>query len=209
MQWTKQVASHFGGTRNGMAISWPSRIKDKGGIRSQFSHVIDIVPTIYEAAGISPPTVMDGVQQKPIEGISLVYTFDDANAPTRHSTQYFELVGNRAIYKDGWMASTTPLRLPWVTVGYEPSPDDFKWELYNIAEDFSQSNNLVEKNPGKLKELQDAFDVEAKKYDVYPLDSSFASRGDPSIRPSLTSGRSEFIYFPGMISHPGGFRAEL
>jgi hypothetical protein len=204
MQSTKQVASHFGGTRNGMAISWPSRIKDKGGIRSQFSHVIDIVPTIYEAAGISPPTVMDGVQQKPIEGISLVYTFDDANAPTRHSTQYFELVGNRAIYKDGWMASTTPLRLPWVTVGYEPSPDDFKWELYNIAEDFSQSNNLVETNPGKLKEFQDAFDVEAKKYDVYPLDSSFASRGDPSIRPSLTSGRSEFIYFPGMIRIPEG-----
>jgi arylsulfatase A-like enzyme len=204
MQWTKQVASHFGGTRNGMVVSWPKRIKDKGGIRSQFCHVIDIVPTIYEAAGITAPTVMDGVQQKPIEGVSLVYTFDDANALTRHGTQYFELVGNRAIYKDGWMASTTPLRLPWVTSGYEPNPDDFKWELYNIAEDFSQSNNLAEKNPDKLKELQDAFDTEAKKYNVYPLDSSFASRGDPSIRPSLTSGRSEFIYYPGMIRIPEG-----
>jgi arylsulfatase A-like enzyme len=204
MQWTKQVASHFGGTRNGMVISWPARIKDKGGIRPQFSHVIDIVPTIYEATGITPPTVMDGVKQKPLEGVSLVYTFDNAKAPTRHTVQYFELVGNRAIYKDGWMASTTPLRLPWVTSGYEPNPDDFKWELYNINEDFSQANNLAEKNPGKLKELQDAFDVEAKKYNVYPLDSSFASRIDPAIRPSLTRGRTEFTYYPGMIRIPEG-----
>jgi len=204
MQWTKQVASHFGGSRNGMVISWPARIKDKGSLRSQFCHVIDIVPTIYEAAGITPPTVMDGVQQKPLEGVSLVYTFDNANAPTRHSTQYFELVGNRAIYKDGWMASTTPLRLPWVTIGFEPNPDDFKWELYNINEDFSQANNLAEKNPNKLKELQDAFDVEAKKYNVYPLDSSFASRADPAIRPSLTRGRTEFTYYQGMVRIPEG-----
>jgi len=204
MQWTKQVATHFGGTRNGMVISWPARIKDKGGIRSKFSHVIDIVPTIYEATGITPPTVMDGVQQKPLEGFSLVYTFDNAKATTRHTTQYFELVGNRAIYKDGWMASTTPLRLPWVTSGYEPSPDDFKWELYNVNEDFSQANNLAEKNPDKLKELQDAFDVEAKKYNVYPLDSSFASRAGPGIRPSLTSGRTEFTYYPGMVRIPEG-----
>jgi arylsulfatase A-like enzyme len=204
MQWTKQVASHFGGTRNGMVMSWPARIKDRGGIRPQFSHVIDIVPTIYEAIGITPPTVMDGAEQKPLEGTSLVYTFDNAAAPTRHTAQYFELVGNRAIYKDGWMANTTPLRLPWATSGYEPSPDDFKWELYNINEDFSQANNLAEKNPEKLKELQDAFDVEAKKYNVYPLDSSFASRGDPAIRPSLTAGRSEFTYYPGMVRIPEG-----
>ena len=204
MQWTKQVASHFGGSRNGMVISWPARIKDRGSLRSQFCHVIDIVPTIYEAAGITPPTVMDGVQQKPLEGVSLVYTFDNANAPTRHSTQYFELVGNRAIYKDGWMASTTPLRLPWVTIGFEPNPDDFKWELYNINEDFSQASNLAEKNPNKLKELQDAFDVEAKKYNVYPLDSSFASRADPAIRPSLTRGRTEFTYYQGMVRIPEG-----
>src|SRR5215470_7463094 len=204
MQWTKQVASHFGGSRNGLVISWPARIKDTGGLRSQFCHVIDIVPTIYEAAGITPPTMINGVQQKPLEGVSLVYTFDQATALTRHTTQYFELVGNRAIYKDGWMASTTPLRLPWVTIGYEPSPDDFKWELYNINEDFSQANNLAEKNPDKLKELQDAFDVEAKKYNVYPLDSAFASRADPAIRPSLTRGRSEFVYYPGMIRIPEG-----
>jgi arylsulfatase len=204
MQWTKQVASHFGGTRNGMAISWPARIKDKGGLRSQFCHVIDLVPTIYEAAGITLPKVIDGVEQKPLDGVSFVYTFDDANAPPRHGTQYFEMMGNRAIYKDGWMASTTPLRLPWINVGYEPSPDDFKWELYNIAEDFSQANNLVDKNPEKLKEMQDAFDVEAKKYNVYPLDSSMASRADPAIRPSLTRGRNEFVYFPGMIRIPEG-----
>jgi arylsulfatase A-like enzyme len=204
MQWTKQIASHFGGTRNGLVISWPARIKDKGGLRSQFCHVIDIVPTIYEAAKITPPTILDGVEQKPLEGVSLVYTFDDAKAPTRHGTQYFEMFGNRAIYKDGWMANTTPLRLPWVTIGYEPSPDDFKWELYNINEDFSQANNLAEQNPEKLKGLQDAFEIEAKKYNVYPLDSSFASRADPSIRPSLTRGRSEFTYYPGMIRIPEG-----
>ena len=204
MQWTKQVASHFGGTRNGMVISWPARIKDKGGLRSQFCHVIDIVPTIYEAAGITPPTMMDGVKQKPLEGVSLVYTFDSPKTPTRHTSQYFELVGNRAMYKDGWIASTTPLRLPWVTVGQEPNPDDFKWELYNINEDFSQANDLAAKNPDKLKELQAAFDVEAKKYKVYPLDSSFASRADPAIRPSLTRGRSEFTYYPGMVRIPEG-----
>ena len=206
MQWTKQVASHFGGTRNGLVISWPAKIKDKGGLRSQFSSIIDIVPTIYEAAGITPPDVLDGVKQKPIEGVSMVYTFDNANAPTHHSSQYFELVGNRGMYKDGWMASTTPKRLPWITAAgvAEPNPDDFKWELYNINEDFSQAHDLADKNPEKLKELQAAFEVEAKKYDVFPLDSSFATRVDPAIRPSLTRGRSEFAYYPGMIRIPEG-----
>ena len=204
MQWTKQIASHFGGSRNGLVISWPARIKDKGGLRSQFCHVIDLVPTIYEAAKITPPTILNGVEQKPLDGVSLVYTFDNATAPTQHGTQYFEMLGNRGIYKDGWMANTTPLRLPWVMSGSEPNPDDFKWELYNITEDFSQANNLVEKNPGKLKELQDAFDVEAKKYNVYPLDSSFTERIDPAIRPSLTRGRSEFTYYAGMVRIPEG-----
>ena len=204
MQWTKQVASHFGGTRNGMLIAWPSRIKDKGGLRTQFSHVIDIVPTIYEAARIQPPTTLNGVKQKRLDGTSLVYTFDDGKAKERHTTQYFELVGNRAIYKNGWMASTTPLRLPWVTIGDEPNPDDFKWELYNVSNDFSQATNLADQNPAKLKELQVAFDTEAKKYNVYPLDSSFATRVDPSIRPSLTTGRNEFAYYPGAIRIPEG-----
>ena len=203
MQWTKQVASHFGGTRNGMVMSWPAKIKEKGGLRNQFSHLIDIVPTIYEAAGITLPDVLNGVEQKPVEGTSLVYTFDNANAPTRHPVQYFELVGNRAIYKDGWMANTTPLRLPWMTTA-EVNPDDFKWELYNVNEDFSQANNIADKYPDKLKELQAAFDIEAKKYNVYPLDSSFTARFDTSIRPSLTRGRTQFVYYPGMIRIPEG-----
>ena len=203
MQWTKQVASHFGGTRNGLVMSWPAKIKDKGGLRSQFCHLIDIVPTIYEAVGITAPDVLNGVKQKPIEGTSLVYSFNDAKVPTHHPLQYFELVGNRALYKDGWMASTTPLRLPWMTSA-EVKPEDFKWELYNINEDFSQAHNLADKNPDKLKELQAAFDVEAKKYNVYPLDSSFTARFDTSIRPSLTRGRTQFTYYPGMVRIPEG-----
>src|SRR5262249_1649086 len=203
-QWTKQVASHFGGTRNGMVVSWPKRIKAKGELRSQFHHVIDIAPTIYEAVGIPAPESIDGVKQKPLEGVSLVYTFDDAKAKERHTTQYFEMMGNRGVYHDGWMACTTPLRFPWVTAGGGPPPDDFKWELYNVAEDFSESNDLAAQNPGKLKELQAVFDVEAKKYNVYPLDSTFADRADPAIRPSLTRGRNVLTYYPGMIRIPEG-----
>jgi arylsulfatase A-like enzyme len=198
-QWAKQVASHFGGTRNGMVISWPARIKDKGAIRTQFHHVIDVVPTLLEATNVTFPQTLNGVEQKPIEGVSMVYTFDQPQAPSRHTTQYFELVGNRAIYEDGWVAATTPLRLPWVTFGGTVNPDDFKWELYNVSDDYSEADNLAERNPAKLKELQAAFDREARKYGVYPLDSSFAERGDPAIRPSLTRGRSSFTYYPGMV----------
>jgi arylsulfatase len=203
-QWTKQVASHFGGTRNGMVIRYPKLIKDQGGLRSEFSHVIDITPTILEVTGVKFPDVLNGVKQKPLEGVSLVYTFDNAKAPTRHPTQYFEMMANRGIYDNGWMASTTPLRLPWVTYGAEVSPDDFKWELYHITDDFSQADNLAASDPAKLKELQQVFDREAKKYNVYPLDSSFAERGDPAIRPSLTRGRTEFTYSQGMIRIPEG-----
>jgi arylsulfatase len=206
MQWTKQVASHFGGTRNGLAIAWPKKIKAHGVIRSQFSSVIDITPTLYEAIGITPPLVLYGAQQKPIDGTSMVYTWDPANsdAPTRHTIQYFELVGNRALYKDGWIASTTPLRLPWITSGLSPDPNDFKWELYDLSKDPSQAHNLATKYPEKLAELQAAFDQEAQKYQVYPLDSSFAERADPSIRPSLTSGRTQFAYYPGAVRIPEG-----
>ena len=200
-QWTKQVASHFGGTRNGLVISWPQRIKDKGGIRPQFHHVIDIVPTILEATGITFPKMLNGVAQRPIEGVSMVYSFANASAPSTHQTQYFEMLGNRAIYHDGWVAATTPLRLPWVFSG-KVDPDDFQWELYHVAEDYSESENLVTRNPDKLKELQAVFDREAKKFNVYPLDSSLAERLDPSIRPSLTRGRSVFTYYPGMIRIP-------
>jgi arylsulfatase len=206
-QWTKQVASHFGGTRNGLVVSWPKRIKDKGGLRSQFCHIIDIVPTILEACGVKEPTMLNGVKQTPMEGTSLVYTFDDAKAPTRHKTQYFEMLCNRGIYHDGWIASTHPMRLPWAKA--EPGaagadPDDFKWELYNVAEDFSQANDLAAKNPDKLKELQAVFDAEAKKYHVYPLDATFAERADVSIRPSLTRGRNTFTYYPGTVRVPEG-----
>jgi arylsulfatase len=201
-QWTKQVASHFGGTRNGMVISYPRAIKDKGGLRPQFAHVTDITPTILEVTGVKFPDMINGTRQKPLEGVSLVYTFDDAKTPTRHPTQYFEMMANRAIYQDGWMASTTPLRLPWINFGVEPNPDDFKWELYNVTQDFSQANNLAASNPGKLKQLQDVFDQEAKKYNVYPLDSTMADRADPAIRPSLTRGRNDFTYYAGMIRIP-------
>jgi len=206
-QWTKQVASHFGGTRNGLVISWPKRIKQTGEVRSQFASVIDIVPTILEAAGVKPPTIINGVKQTPIEGFSLVYSFDDAKAATHHKSQYFELMGNRGIYQDGWMANTSPLKLPWAppAIGKAtPNPDDFQWELYHIAEDFSQANNLAAQNPKKLKELQAAFEREAKKYNVYPLDSSLAERADVRLRPSLTRGRSTFTYYPGTIRVPEG-----
>jgi len=151
--------------------------------------------------------MINGVKQTPIEGTSLVYTFDVAKAPTHHPTQYFEMLGNRGIYHDGWMASTTPLRLPWAKAApgvASPSPDDFQWELYHVAEDFSQASNLAAQNPKKLKELQVVFDREAKKYHVYPLDSSFAERVDVSIRPSLTRGRSTFTYYPGTVRVPEG-----
>jgi arylsulfatase len=203
-QWTKQVASHFGGTRNGLVISYPKRIKDKGGLRSQFCHVTDITPTILDMTGIAFPDTINGVKQKPLEGVSLTYTFDDANAPTRHPTQYFEMLGNRAIYHDGWIASTTPMRLPWVTYGARPNPDDFKWELYHVAEDYSQADDLAAREPARLRALQELFDREAQKYQVYPLDSSFAERADPAIRPSLTRGRSEFTYYQGVIRIPEG-----
>src|SRR6202042_2576557 len=134
-QWTKQIASHYGGTRNGMVISWPSRIKDTGGIRTQFHHVIDIAPTIYEAAGVQSPSVLNGVPQKPVEGTSMVYTFDNAKVPSKRRTQYFEMFANRAIYNDGWIACTTPPLAPW-EVGKTIDVDDYKWELYDITKDF-------------------------------------------------------------------------
>jgi arylsulfatase A-like enzyme len=201
-QWTKQVASHFGGTRNGLAISWPKRIKAQGEIRNQFHHVIDIVPTILEAAGIQAPEMRNGTRQKPMEGVSMVYSFDDAGAPTRHKTQYFEITANRAIYQDGWIASTTPLRLPWQTVGKAPDPDEFPWELYNTANDFSQSKDLAQQYPDKLRDLQALFLSEARKYNVLPLDSSFTERGDPTKRPNPQRGVTDFTYYPGMIRIP-------
>src|SRR5258708_349275 len=182
-QWTKQVASHFGGTRNGLVISWPARIKDKGGIRTQFSSVIDIYPTILEAVGVQTPSMLNGVPQKPIEGFSMVYTFDNPKATSVHRTQYFEMFANRAIYNDGWIAATTPPVLPWDIKSTPPPVSDYKWELYNVDQDFSEANDLAAREPGKLRQLQDLFWVEASKYNVLPLDNSKAERFDVSLRP--------------------------
>ncbi len=207
-QWTKQVASHFGGTRNGLVISWPARIKDKGGIRTQFSSVIDIAPTILEAVGVKAPAMLNGVAQKPIEGFSMIYTFDDPKAKSTHRTQYFEMFCNRAIYNNGWVACTTPPLLPWVMGATIPILD-YKWELYNVEEDFSQANDLAAKEPQKLRELQDLFWAEAGKYNVLPLDNSKVERFDVNLRPSLTRGRTEFTYSPGMTRIPEGSAPDL
>jgi arylsulfatase len=179
-------------------ISWPDRIKDAGGIRSQFHHVIDVAPTILQAVGIPEPTEVNGVKQKPMEGVSIVYTFDRAGAEGTRKVQYFELVGNRALYKDGWMASVRHGRLPWVTgVGSSKSFDEDTWELYDLRNDYSQCNDVVTKYPEKLKELQDAFWVEARKYQVLPLDDRVAERLNPALRPSLIAGRTTFTYYQG------------
>ena len=196
-KWTKQVASFFGGTRQGMAISWPGHIKDVGGIRSQFHHIIDIVPTILEAAGIQAPETVDGIKQAPIEGVSMAYTFDsaNANAPSKRQTQYFEMFGNRALYHDGWIAATVPPQPPWL-MGTAKMPDlmtGYKWELYNIADDYSENNDLAAQHPDKLKELQGLFMDEARKYQVLPLDNSIMERG-LAPRPSAIAGRTEFTY---------------
>ena len=197
-KWTKQVASHFGGTRQGMAISWPARIKDKGGIRTQFHHVIDIVPTILEATKIKAPNVVDGISQKPIEGVSMMYTFDQANsnAPSRRKTQYFELGGYRGIYQDGWYAATTPPIAPWSPVIGVTLPDvltGYNWELYNLIEDYSQYNDLAANRPDKLAELKKVFTQEATKYQVFPLDNrAFVRMLTP--RPSATAGQNVFTY---------------
>jgi len=197
-KWMKQVASHFGGTRQGMAICWPNRIKDAGGIRTQFHHMIDIVPTILEATGIPAPLMVNGIAQKPIEGVSMTYTFDksSANVPSARTTQYFEMFANRAIYHDGWIAATTPPAPPWL-LGTAKLPEDvvngYKWELYNIADDYSESNDLAAKMPDKLRELQELFMVEATKHNVFPLDNSVLQR-IIAPRPSATAGRNTFTY---------------
>jgi arylsulfatase len=189
-----------------MVISWPGHIKDLGGVRSQFHHVIDIVPTILEASGIAAPGTVDGIAQKPIEGVSMVYTFDkaNANAPSKRDTQYFEMFANRGIYHDGWYACTTPPEPTWL-LGTKPLPpvNEYKWELYNIAEDYSQANDLAAKNPEKLKEMQALFLAQAKKYQVLPLDNSTFSR-IINPRPSATAGRTVFTYVGENVGIPVG-----
>jgi arylsulfatase len=172
-QWTKTVGSHFGGTRNGLVVSWPARIKDVGTLRSQFHHVIDILPTVLEATGVQAPTVVDGIRQQRMDGISMVYSFDDASAEGRRKTQYFELLGNRAIYHDGWIASTTPKVAPWAMEGPEGDvASSYEWELYEVASDYSQGRNLAAEHPEKLAELEQLFWEEAEHNNVFPLDDS-------------------------------------
>jgi arylsulfatase A-like enzyme len=206
-KWTKQVAGYLGGVRNGMVISWPGHITDAGGIRNQFHHVIDIVPTILEATGIEAPDVVDGIDQAPIEGVSLAYTFDKANADaaSRHRTQYFEMFGERALYHDGWMATTLPFRAPWNGTAPDPKDvvNDAKWELYDLTTDWTQNNDVAAANPTKLAELQNMFWIEAAKYQVLPLDASALTRFIAP-RPSIVAGRDEFVYTRPLVGTPLG-----
>jgi arylsulfatase len=196
--YTKQVASDFGGTRNGMIVQWPAGIKAKGEIRSQFGHVIDIAPTIYEVTGIPAPKMVNGIEQDPIEGTSLVYSFDDGNAAEQHKVQYFEMFGNRALYQDGWYARTIH-RPAWRQKPLNSLQEDI-WELYNTSEDFSLANNLAEQNPEKLKEMQDLFMAEAEKYHVLPIDDRLLERTNAELmgRPTVMGDRNTVTYGEGM-----------
>jgi arylsulfatase len=202
-QWGKQVASHLGGTRDPMVVSWPKRIKDSGGLRSQFTHCTDVVPTILECAGVAPPRAVDGIEQLPMHGVSFAHTFDDARAKSRHTQQYFEIFGNRAMYKDGWIACARPDRIPWkidtsAMSKYGPGggwdPDKDKWELYNLDEDFSEATDLAAKYPEKLSELKKLFWEEAQKYHVTPLMAGLAQfygfKGP-------AAPRTKFTFYPG------------
>ena len=196
--WTKQVASSFGGTRNPLVIRWPKGIKAKGQLRSQFQHVVDIAPTVMEAAGLPFPTRVDGVVQKPFEGVSMVYSFDDPAAKTRHTRQYFEILGNRAIYDDGWLAGTVH-KAPWEAAPRAPLAED-KWELYDTSKDFSLANDLAAEQPAKLKQMQALFMSEAAKYHVLPIDDRSFERFDSAIagRPDLMRGRTSLTLYEGM-----------
>ncbi len=196
--WTKQVASDFGGTRNGMVIHWPAGIKSKDEVRTQFGHVIDIAPTIYEASGIPSPKMVNGIAQDPIEGTSLVYSFNDAKAPEKHTLQYFEMFGNRAIYQNGWFARTTH-RAPWAFKPAHNLAED-EWELYNTLEDFALANNLASKDPEKLKAMQALFMQEAGKYHVLPLDDRLLERTNAKLmgRPTVLGDRTSVTYVEGM-----------
>jgi arylsulfatase A-like enzyme len=198
-QWTKQVASHFGGTRNGTIVRWPKGIQAKGEIRSQFHHVIDVAPTILEVAGLPAPTMVNGVLQEPMHGVSMAYSFDDAKAAERHETQYFEMVCNRGIYHKGWTAVTRHGNLPWVVTGAQPPLSEDVWELYDTTKDWSQAHDLAKQMPAKVAELKQLFELEAMKYNVFPLDDRKAERANPDLagRPVVVHGNTQLL-FPGM-----------
>lgn len=194
--WGKQIASHLGGLRDGLVISWPKRIKAGGEVRGQFHHVIDIAPTIYEAAGVTPPAQVDGV--------SMVYSFDNAAAPSTRTEQYFEMLGNRSFYKDGWLASTTPGRPPFDRTADPLDPMAFKWELYNLRVDYSQSQDLAAKHPEKLAALRAGFDEAARRYNVYPITADLMGRVGVDKRPSVLSGRNHLVFHAGQTRYPQG-----
>lgn len=198
-QWTKTVASHLGGTRNPMVVTWPERIRDRGGVRSQFGHVNDILPTVLEAAGLEAPAVVDDIAQKPLDGTSLVYTFTDASAPERHTTQYFEVFGHRAIYHEGWMASAFHTRLPWGGIALSDRPfEQDRWELYDLRSDFSQAIDLAAREPDRLARMQALFLREAGRNQVLPLKGQVVDLQ----MPELTAGRTAFTYYPGAVGIP-------
>jgi arylsulfatase len=205
--WFKQNASKLGGVRQCMAVSWPGRIKDQGGLREQFMHVIDVVPTLLEVCGIPAPDYVDGIRQAPVEGTSFAYTFDAKNAkePSRHKTQYFEMIGQWALYHEGWLLSTRVNRAPWEAFG-PANPDPLNnqvLELYDLNKDFSQSQNLADKHPDRVEEMKKIFIAEARKYEVFPMDASVAAR-IVAPRPNITAGRTEFVYTRPMVGLPQG-----
>ncbi len=210
-KWTKQIASHFGGTRQGMVMSWPDRIKDVGGVRNQFSHFIDIVPTILEATNVPAPDIVGGIAQKPMDGISMDYTWDAGpDDPTRHKIQYFEMFGNRGIYDDGWYANTTPIVKPWELFSTPPTDvaQAYKWELYDLNKDWTQDHDLAAEMPDKLREMQDLFMVEGAKNHVFPLDNSLAPRM-VTPRPSPIAGLTHFEYTYPVVGNPNGTQPNL
>jgi arylsulfatase len=195
-QWTKQVASHWGGTRNGTIVHWPNGIKGKGEMRSQFHHIIDISPTILEAAGLPQPIAVNGIPQGPIEGVSMLYSFNDANAPDTHETQYFEIFCNRGIYHKGWTA-VTKHRTPWASFATKMVPfDDDVWELYDTTKDWSQAHDLAKQMPEKLHELQRLWLMEAMRYKVLPLDDRMIEKLNPDLagRPVLIKGKTQLLF---------------
>ncbi len=206
-RWTKQIASHFGGTRQGMTIAWPKRIQDAGGIRNQFHHFIDIVPTLLEVANIPAPNMVNGIAQKSIEGVSMAYSWDKnhASLPSQRHTQYFEMFGNRGIYHDGWYANTRPIQAPWLLTSIPPENvmSSYVWELYDLNQDWTQFNDVSSLYPDKLKEMQALFVMEASKYQVFPLDNSVAPR-ILTPRPSITAGRNKFVYSGEITGVPHG-----
>jgi arylsulfatase A-like enzyme len=201
-QWTKQIASHFGGTTNGLVIHWPKRIKGIGQVRGQFAHVTDIAPTVLEAAGLPFPKSVNGTEQRPFDGTSMVYTFENPTAKETHTTQYFEMFGNRGIYHEGWVAATRH-SIPWLVVPNPPLTQDV-WELYHVTEDYSEARNMARQNPAKLKELQDLFMQEAARNHVLPIDDRRSERLNPAIagRPDVMGARTSLTVFPGMVGMP-------